>query len=250
MLELKGIFAGYGKREVLRGTTLSLQRGELLCLIGPNGCGKSTLIKTVPRILTPTDGEISADGENISVLGRRGWAKRIAYLPQGMDAPDMRVGQTVLHGRFPHVGGIGRYGERDREIAAAAMARVGIAELASEPVASLSGGMRQSVYIAMALAQQADYLLLDEPTTYLDPAHQHSVMCLLRELAAEGRGILAVMHDLPLAFEFSDRIAVMKDGMIVTVGTPARLCGCEEIKDVFGVSVLPTEDGGYYCKHL
>lgn len=237
MLELKNISAGYGKQGVLDGVSAKLEKGRLTSVIGVNGCGKSTLLKAVCAIIPLTSGEIFVDGKEISAMSRNDIAKNISYLAQGKSTPDMTVAQMVLHGRFPYLSYPRRYTERDREIALAAMDTLGIRELADKPLYALSGGMRQTAYIAMALAQDTDYILLDEPTTYLDIAHQLELMRVLRELAQSGKGIIAVMHDLPMAFDFSDEIAVIDKGAIALQATPAELSGSSAVKNIFGVRV-------------
>lgn len=151
--------------------------------------------------------------------------------------PDMTVGQLCLHGRFPHLSYPRRYTERDKSIVSAALNELGISELADRPLSSLSGGMRQNAYIALALAQDADYILLDEPTSYLDISHQLELMRTVKKLTKGGKGVVAVLHDLPLAFAFSDKIAVMKDGGIIAEGTPQEIYKQPVIREVFGVEL-------------
>lgn len=237
MIELNIKTAGYAKKEILNDISVCFEKGKLTSVIGPNGCGKSTLFKALLGMLPCLAGEISLDGESILSLRRKELARRIAYLAQGKSTPDMTVEQMVLHGRFPHLSYPRRYSEKDRQIAFEAMKKVGIAEYAQEPIYSLSGGMRQNAYIAMALAQHTEYIILDEPTTYLDISHQLELMKILRELADSGKGIVAVMHDLPIAFTFSDTIVIMNDGKIVLGETPTKICKSDIIKDIFGVQV-------------
>lgn len=247
MLEIRGLSAGYGKKRVLASVDLCLRRGELLAVIGPNGCGKSTLLKTVSYLLPPLEGEVLLDGGSVRDMSRRERARRISYLPQEKSAPDMTVGQAVLHGRFPYLGYPARYSEEDRRVANRAMERMGVSSLADTPLAILSGGVRQRGRLAMALAQDTDYILLDEPTTYLDIGHQLELMALLEELAREGKGIGVVMHDLPMAFHCAHRVAVLNGGALIAEGTPKELCGADVLKEVFGVS-LAEESGDYrYC---
>ena len=246
MLEIKNISAGYGDKTVLENTSVSFERGKLISIIGPNGCGKSTLLLASLDILPISGGEITLDGQDLGTLGRNEIAKRIAYLAQGKSTPDMTVMQMVLHGRFPYLSYPRRYTEKDRAVAYSAMERVGICELADTPLSSLSGGMRQNAYIAMALAQDTDYILLDEPTTYLDISHQISVMRILRELAEEGKGIVAVMHDLPLAFELSDEIAVLHGKNIVCKDSPKIIADTFDMESVFGVRIKYLEEENKY----
>ena len=247
MLELKNISAGYGKASVLQDVSISVEKGSVLSIIGPNGSGKSTLLKTVVGILKPTKGTITVDGKTALNITEKQFAQHVAYLPQGKDVPDMTVGQMVLHGRFPYLGFPRRYTENDRKLAIASLERMGVADLYDRPLKTLSGGIRQKVYIAMALAQDTDYILLDEPTTYLDIQHQLELMKILRELAKSGKGIVAVMHDLPLAFNFSDRIAVMNEGKIVAENTPEALCNSGLIEEFFNVSVIKSPNTDTYC---
>ena len=172
MIELRDLCAGYEKRRILHHIDTSFHKGKLTVIVGPNGSGKTTLLKAAAAILPVESGEILADGENVLRMKSKERAKKIAYLPQGRPIPDMTVEQTVLHGRFARTSYPYIYTEKDKRIAAAAMERMGISRFADQPLAILSGGMRQNVYLAMALAQETDYIFLDEPTTYLDIANR------------------------------------------------------------------------------
>lgn len=250
MVELKNIFSGYGGKNILHDVSLSLPKGKLISVIGANGSGKSTLLKTVIGIIRAESGEIVIDGKAASDLSRQDVAKKISYLAQGKSVPDMTVKQMVIHGRFPHLGYPRRYGEKDREIADKALKQLGIENLADRPVSSLSGGMRQNAYIAMALAQDTDYILLDEPTTYLDISHQVELMKILRSLADSGKGVTSVMHDLPLAFGFSDGIIVLKDGRIAAFDTPEVICQSGVVRDIFGIELqYCREENSYHYKY-
>ena len=246
MLEIKNISAGYGTHTVLDGASATFEKGKLTSVVGINGCGKSTLLKTMLGILPLTCGEITLEGDLLTSMSRGEIAKRISYLTQGRSTPDMTVEQLVLHGRFPYLSYPRRYTAKDREIARAAMSTVGISELAQMPLYTLSGGMRQNVYIAMALAQDTDYILLDEPTTYLDISHQLELMKTLRSLAEDGKGIVAVMHDLPLAFNFSDEIVVIDGGLAVAQSTPDELCRTDVISDIFKIKINRLADNGQF----
>jgi iron complex transport system ATP-binding protein len=245
MIELCSVSVGYGQNTVLQEASASFDAGRLTSVIGVNGCGKSTLLKAMLGILPLTGGEIRLDGADIRTMQRNEIAKRIAYLSQGKNPPDMTVGQMVLCGRFPYLSYPRRYRESDRAVAREAMERVGILHLADQPLSALSGGMRQIAYIAMALAQETDYILLDEPTTYLDIAHQLELMRLLKTLSESGKGIVAVMHDLPLAFDFSDGIAVLQGGTVAAQAAPSVLCELPLIREIFGVRVRPEGDARY-----
>lgn len=246
MIELKKVTAGYPSKTVLSEISLSVPKGTLISVIGKNGSGKSTLLKTVIGIINAKSGEMLVDGE--SELSRQSMAKKVSYLAQGKSVSDMTVEQLVLHGRFPHLSYPRRYSEKDREISSAALRQMGIADIAGTPLSALSGGMRQKAYIAMALAQDTDYILLDEPTTYLDISNQVELMKILRSLADRGKGIVAVMHDLPLAFGFSDRIAVIKDAKIAAFDTPQKICDSGIVQEVFGIDLQysPAEKSYHY----
>ena len=250
MIELKNITAGYDGKTVLSGVSLSIPKGKLISVIGSNGSGKSTLLKTVVGIITAQAGEIVIDGRASAELSRQDTAKKIAYLAQGKSVSDMTVEQMVLHGRFPHLSYPRRYGEKDREIAFEALKQMGLDELAGRPLSSLSGGIRQKAYIAMALAQDTEYILLDEPTAYLDIYNQVELMNIMKSLARAGRGVVTVMHDLPLAFEFSDGIAVINNGRIAACDTPENICTSGIVKEIFGTELRYSEtEGTYYYKY-
>ena len=246
MIDVKIQTAGYEKAEILKNLSVCFEKGKLTSLIGPNGCGKSTLLKSILGIIPKAQGEIVVDGQNTSLLKRKEIARKIAYLSQGKNVPDMTVGQMVMHGRFPHLSYPRIYSANDREIAHDAMRKVGIEKYSDRSISSLSGGMRQNAYIAMALAQDTDYILLDEPTTYLDISHGVELMKILRELADSGKGIVAVTHDLPLSFTFSDSIVVMSDGQIVAKGTPAEIGSSDIIKNIFGIQLNFKNNEYYY----
>ena len=246
MIELRHIAAGYGKQQVLKDVTLCLEKGCLTSLIGVNGCGKSTLLKAVLGMVPLQSGEILMDNRNIHEMPRNSLARKLAYLSQGRNTPDMTVEQIVLHGRFPYLSYPRRYTKQDYEIAFSAMEQMGIADLARKPLPALSGGIRQKAYIAMALAQGTEYVLLDEPTTYLDIAHQLELMKSLRKLANEGKGILTVTHDIQMALAFSHRIILLNDGLVFDNGTPEELFRRKSIDRIMGISLEQWEAGYSY----
>lgn len=246
MIELSLVSSGYGDRTILQDVSVTFEKGQLTSIIGANGCGKSTLLKTILGAVPAKSGSILIDGKTLPAMGRKEIAQKIAYLSQGKSTPDMTVEQLVLHGRFPHLSYPRRYTAKDYALALAAMEQMGIAEYAGHPLHTLSGGMRQTAYIAMALAQGADYVLLDEPTTYLDISHQLALMRKLRALADSGKGIAIVMHDLPIAFTFSDRIVLLHDGQVAENAAPRQICDHNIIGQIFGASVVLSEDGQTY----
>ena len=246
MIELKHISVGYGKQIVLNDLSAAFEKGKLTAVIGVNGCGKSTLLKTILGMVPVGDGEIAIDGRPLAKMSRKDIARSIAYLSQGKGTPDMTVEQLVLHGRFPHLSYPRRYTTQDREIALAAMEQVGITKYARKPLYTLSGGMRQNAYIAMALTQGTDHILLDEPNTFLDISHQLELMKILRTLADDDKGVVAVMHDLPMAFSFSDNIILIHEGKVVCDAAPSVVYEQRAVEHVFGIALERSADGLSY----
>ena len=239
MVKLRHVTAGYGEKAVLHDISLDFPPGTVTALVGPNGCGKSTLLKAAAGLLPLTAGEVTA---------REPRARHVAFLPQSRSVPEMTAGQLVLHGRFPWLAWPRRYRPEDAQAARAAMERLGVAEFAEIPLPWLSGGTRQKIYLAMALSQGADTLLLDEPTAYLDIGHQFRLLELCRELAAEGKAVAVILHDLPLALGYADRIAVMEAGRLLALDTPEAVFSSGILDRVFGVHLLqmPTPAGIQY----
>lgn len=235
MIELKNMCAGYSNGEVLHNINLAFQPGKVTVLVGPNGCGKSTLLKSLVRLNPHTSGEIIVDGTTIEQLDPAALARKAAYLPQNKKTPDITVLRMVLHGRFAYLKYPRRYRTEDYEIAKRAMEWVGISDLADKNVNQLSGGTQQKVYIAMALAQDTQTILMDEPTVYLDIFHQLKLMDLAKELAAQGRAVVMVLHDLAQAFETADQIVLMNEGTIQICGTVEEVYQSGMIDQVFGV---------------
>lgn len=248
MLTLENVTVGYGRAPVLRDLSLTLRRGEVLALVGPNGCGKSTLLKTALGLLPPQSGGVLLNGTPIAALSRRDIARRLSYLAQESTVPDLTVAQLALAGRYPHTRYPHVYTDADRAVAERALLRVGISHLADEPLSRLSGGTRKKAYLAMTLAQEAEGLLLDEPTASLDVASAVSLLSDLRVLAGEGRAVLTVLHDLPLAFTFADRVAILFEGKLVACDTPTALFRADAVTRVFGTALGYTEDAGYFYR--
>jgi iron complex transport system ATP-binding protein len=239
--------AGYGPRTVLKRLGLEVAEGEIVALVGPNGSGKSTLLRALGRVLRPRGGAVLLDGRAMSELSTREVARRLALLPQGPTlSNDMVVEELVWLGRSPHQGLLGLPARADSEAVRAAMAETGIEALAGRPMSSLSGGERQRVWLAMALAQQPQVLLLDEPTTFLDLSHQLEVLELIRYLNAEhGLTVVMVLHDLNQAVRYAGRVVVLRDGAVYREGAPADVLTPVTLRDVFGVDgrILPGPDG-------
>jgi len=248
MLELCGLCAGYGAKQVLHDVSLDIPAGKVTVIVGPNGCGKSTLLKTLAGLLPKTSGTVRIDGQDTAKLSPRQLAQQLSYLPQDRQIPDITALRMVLHGRFPYLSYPRRYRQEDLEAARAAMEKMGIADLQDAPVSTLSGGTRQKVYIAMALAQDTPVILMDEPTTFLDISHQLQTMQQARQLAETGKTVVLVLHDLLLAMQHADRIAVMEDGRTVQAGSPETVLDSGCVERVFGVRLcrFRTECGWKY----
>lgn len=248
MIELKHVCAGYEDREVLHDVTMSFEPGKVTALIGPNGCGKSTLLKTLVRINSHNSGEILVNGKKIETYKPNELAKQVAYLAQSKAAPDISVLRMVLHGRFAYLNYPRRYREEDIAVARKALQWSGLSDLEDENVSRLSGGMQQKVYIAMALAQDAETILMDEPTTYLDVAHQMRLMDMAKQLAAEGKAVVMVLHDLSQALRTADRVVVLHDGQIAAEGTPDGVFESGKLQEVFGIGMerVWTKSGWHY----
>ena len=221
----------------MRDLDLAIPDGQVTTVIGPNGCGKSTMLRTMARLLTPSSGTVVLDGEPITSIPTREIATRLALLPQSPIAPDgLLVRDLVGRGRHPHQRWFRQWSREDEQIVAAALEMTDVADLADRPLDQLSGGQRQRAWIAMTLAQDTDLMLLDEPTTFLDLAHQVEVLDLVARLNRErGRTVALVLHDLNLAARYSDLIVVMKDGVIVERGTPAEVFTTTMLRSVFGL---------------
>lgn len=238
-LKISDVHFGYGGAEVLKGISLDLDRGEIVGILGPNGAGKSTLVKVMAGLLRPMRGIASLEGESIHDMRANERARRIAVVGQDWQIPfPFGALEVVLMGRAPHLPVLGLESRRDIEIAREAMERTDCWQFADRDINSLSGGERQRVFIARALAQEPEILLLDEPTTFLDIKHQISLHSLLKKLNQEnGITIVTAMHDLNLAAVFCERIAILKDGAIATTGSPSDVITADTIFRTFGARV-------------
>ena len=251
MLEIRNLHAGYPGREVLHGVDMTAPAGRITAILGPNGCGKTTLLKTLCGILPANAGEILVEGLPVEAYSPRELARKVAYLAQNRDVPDITARRLVLHGRFPYLNYPRRYRAEDHAAAEAAMARMGICDLAEAPLKQLSGGQRQKVYLAMALAQATPIVLLDEPTTYLDVAQQLATMAHARMLCGEGKTVVTVLHDLTLAFGAADQVVLLEEGWVAAAGTPEAVFLSGSADRVFGVRlrrVKTDRSWHYYCE--
>jgi iron complex transport system ATP-binding protein len=232
----RGIRAGYREREVLRGVDLVAQAGELVALVGPNGAGKSTLLRVIAGLLRPASGSVTIDGVDVATLDRRAVARHIAVVPQVFETLfPFTVREIVALGRTSRLGALATLGSEDARAVARALDDIGAADLADRRIDRVSGGERQRAVLAMALAQEAGVLLLDEPTAHLDPAHQRATLERVVTLArARGLAVVAVLHDLNLAAAFASRVVLLADGAVVRDGAPGRVITPELVAAVFG----------------
>ncbi|WP_207950063.1 ABC transporter ATP-binding protein [Nocardioides ochotonae] len=230
----RDLTTGYAGREILHGVDLEIPDGLMTVIVGPNACGKSTLLRSLARMLAPTGGEVLLDGTAIDRLPAKEVARRLGLLPQSATAPSgMSVADLVARGRYPHQGLWRQWSREDERAVEDAMRAADVADLRDRAVDELSGGQRQRVWLALALAQETPLLLLDEPTTYLDIAHQVEVLELARRLRREGRTVVAVLHELHLAFRYAEHLVVMRDGAVVATGDPREVVTAALVEEVY-----------------
>ncbi|WP_100398717.1 ABC transporter ATP-binding protein [Bacillus sp. FJAT-44742] len=232
-----GLYVGYGEEIIVKGVSTTIPDGKITVIIGSNGCGKSTLLKAMTRIIPHQSGSIILDGKDITKEKTKTLAKKMSALPQSPEsASGLTAGELVSYGRFPHQNGFGRLTKKDREAICWALEVTGTRDFVYRPVDSLSGGQRQRVWIAMALAQETEMIFLDEPTTYLDMAHQLEVLELLESLnKKQGRTIVMVLHDINQAARFADYIIALKDGEIIKSGSADEIISPSVLQEVFQI---------------
>ncbi|MGP3965263.1 ABC transporter ATP-binding protein [Nonomuraea sp. 3N208] len=243
-LHAEGLTLGYDDQAIVTNLDVQVLDGKITMIVGANACGKSTLLRGLARLLKPRHGAVYLDGKALTELSTHEVAKVLGLLPQTPLAPDgITVADLVARGRYPHQGWFRRWTDRDDDAVARALDATGTADLVNRPLRQLSGGQRQRVWVAMALAQDTDLLLLDEPTTYLDINHQVELLRLLRKLNTEsGKTIVVVLHDLNLACRFSDHVIAMAEGAIVAEGAPTEVVTAELVEKVFGLACVVVPD--------
>lgn len=242
-LRAEGLTLAYDDRVVARALGVEIVDGSFTVILGPNACGKSTLLKALARVLKPSAGAVYLDGRDISSYPSRQVARELGMLPQSPVVPTgIVVEDLVARGRFAHQRLLRQWSPADEAAVADAMRVTEVTELADRLVEELSGGQRQRVWLAMALAQQTPILLLDEPTTFLDLAHQYEVLDLCADLHERGRTIVAVLHDLNQACRYATDLVVMRDGAVVAQGPPAEVMTAERVAAVFGVPCSVVDD--------
>lgn len=238
-----GVSIGYDRRLVSRDLSIAIPDGSFTVIVGANASGKSTLLRALARLLPPAAGTVHLDGRALGEYRPKDLARVLGLLPQSSIAPDgITVTDLIARGRHPHQGLLQQWSAADEEAVTAAMDATGTADLSGRLVSELSGGQRQRVWIAMALAQQTPILLLDEPTTFLDIAHQIDLMELLTDLNTQGTTLVAVLHDLNQAARYGSHLVAVKDGRIVAEGAPADIVTAEMVEEVFGLRCLVTPD--------
>ncbi len=233
----------YDRRVISKNLSVDIPDGSFTVIVGPNACGKSTLLRALSRLLTPRAGDVLLDGRALATLRPKETARIIGLLPQSSIAPDgITVADLVARGRYPHQGLLRTWSPDDEAAVSRAMAATGVGDLSGRPVDELSGGQRQRVWIAMVLAQQTPLLLLDEPTTFLDISHQIDLMELLTDLHEQGTTLVASLHDLNQAARYGTHLIAMKDGTIVAQGRPDDILTAELVEEVFGLRCVVVPD--------
>ncbi|UPM53959.1 ABC transporter ATP-binding protein [Gottfriedia acidiceleris] len=233
----------YDNRVISRNLSVQIPEGSFTVIVGPNGCGKSTLLRTLSNLLKPSEGQILLDGKAITSYKSKEVARKLGLLPQSSTAPDgITVANLIAHGRYPYQSLIRQWTDEDEAAVMSAMELTNTSDLSHRYVDELSGGQRQRVWVAMVLAQQTPMLLLDEPTTYLDIAHQIDLLELFKDLNQQGSTLVAVLHDLNHAARYADNIIAMRDGQVIAQGEPREIITAKLVKEVFGLKCMIIDD--------
>ncbi|MGF7057505.1 ABC transporter ATP-binding protein [Brassicibacter mesophilus] len=252
VLKTEGLYLSYGKKEIVKNVNIGVNKGEIVTIIGPNGCGKSTVLKAISRYLKPSKGRILLDEEDLRKTDAKKVAKKVAVLPQIRNVPgDFTVEVLVSYGRYPHLGFGNRLKKEDYQIIDWAISKTRMTELKHRAVNTLSGGERQRAWIAMALAQKPELLILDEPTTFLDISYQLEILELIKELNSTlGLTIIMVLHDLNQAIRYSHKIYTIKDGEIYKYGSSKSIINKDLLNKVFRIEADAYEDLTNKCPYF
>lgn len=247
MITVSDLRASYEGEEVLHGVSARFPREKISVILGPNGCGKSTTLKTILRLLPMDAGAVTVDGKDLASLSQQELARAVAYLPQGRNIPDITVERLVLHGRFPYLSYPRRYRKEDYDKVRQAMEWVGLEGFGEKKMDRISGGQRQKAYLAMALAQDTPVILMDEPTTYLDIKNQFEMLDCARMLTAMGKTVIMILHDFEAALRYADHVVLMDAGRTVASGSARDVLASRAIRDAFHVTpcFFDAEDGAH-----
>ncbi len=245
MIELRGLCASYEGTEVLHGIDARFPKGKISVLCGPNGCGKSTTVKALLRLVPEMRGSILLDETPLEALSQRELARRVAYVPQSRNVPDIQVYNLVMHGRFPYLSYPRRYRKEDHAHVREALRWMELEDLGGRKLESLSGGQRQKAYMAMALAQDTDVIVLDEPTNFLDIRNQYELLARTRALTELGKTVVMILHDFELILHCADHVILMGEGRVRASGGAREVLESAEMRDTFGVTpcFYETPDG-------
>jgi iron complex transport system ATP-binding protein len=242
-ISFNNLSLGYGSHTVLENINLELPSGCITALLGPNGCGKSTLLKSITKILTPTKGEVKYLNKNVKDIDSKYFSTQISLLPQVQPIPEGITVETLIsYGRSPYTGFWGKVTKSDKQFMYQVMEEVGVLELKNSFLNELSGGQRQRAWLAMVLAQDTPYILLDEPTTYMDINHQVELMAILRRLNRKGKTIIVVLHDINQAARYCDHLVLLKKGKLIAQGSPSEMITQTMMKEVFEIDTQIHQD--------
>lgn len=250
MIRCENLSAGYGGETIIRDINWEAAEGRLTAIVEPNGSGKSTLLKSIVGQTSVEEGSVYLEGKPLKQWKHKEMAKQVAYLPQSRNDANISVFRMVLHGRFPYLAYPRHYTQKDENMVIRELKRMRMSEFQEKLISELSGGEKQRAYLAMALVQGAPILLLDEPTTYLDLSAQMELMEILRQLVAEGKTVIAVLHDLNHALQYADEIVLMENGRLKQCGTSEEIRKSGVLEDVFRVHIHIFQDQygkEYYC---
>lgn len=251
MIKIHDLCFSYYNQQIFNGISAEFKKGEICSILGRNGCGKTTFLKLVARLLSPESGSIYINNNDINTFERKSFAKLVAYLPQVMNTSSISVSELVSHGRFPYMGFSRSLNDLDKEKINSAIFLTNLDSLRCKNIQKLSGGERRRAYIAMLLAQDTEYMLLDEPSAYLDISYKYEIMELLKKMKQKQKTILTVLHDIDIALKYSDKIMIIDDGNLLFFGTPDDAIASNMIKKAFGVECLKIEVNGqteYICR--